>query len=133
MDNLNNILNIEPEPNTAIVPQHTVIERPVDSQISKDFEYARENLMDVIEKGQEALFDMMDVARQSQHPRAYEVISTLMTTLVGANKDLLELQGKKKKLMDADPAANAQQVTNNLFVGSTAELQKMLDQRRNNN
>jgi hypothetical protein len=74
----------------------------------------------------------MDVARQSQHPRAYEVLSTLMNTMVGASKDLLELQAKKKKLLEEDPAANNQQVTNNLFVGSTAELQKMLDQRRNN-
>jgi hypothetical protein len=88
--------------------------------------------MDVIEKGQEALFDLMDVARQSQHPRAYEVLSTMMNTLVGANKDLLELQGKKKKLLEVEPEANNQQVTNNLFVGSTAELQKMIDQRRNN-
>lgn len=132
MDKLNNILNITPEEPEAVIQPPTVIAKPVDSQITNDFEYARENLMDVIEKGQEALFDMMDVARQSQHPRAYEVISTLMTTLVGANKDLLDLQGKKKKLLEQDPNANSQQVTNNLFVGSTAELQKMLEQRRNN-
>jgi hypothetical protein len=101
--------------------------------VQDDFDYARENLMDVIGKGQEALFDLMDVARQSQHPRAYEVLSTLMNTMVGASKDLLELQAKKKKLMDSDPAANTQQVTNNLFVGSTMELQQMLDQRKNKN
>jgi hypothetical protein len=88
--------------------------------------------MDVIGKGQEALFDLMDVARQSQHPRAYEVLSTMMNTLIGANKDLLDLQAKKKKLLEAEPEANNQQVTNNLFVGSTAELQKMIEQRRNN-
>lgn len=102
------------------------------TQVQNDFEYARENLMDVIEKGQEALFDMIDVAKQSQHPRAYEVLSTLINTLVGANKDLLDLQGKKKKLLEADPNVNNQPITNNLFVGSTAELQKMLEQRRNN-
>lgn len=118
MENSN---NIEPE----VIIQHG------DKQVENDFDYARENLMEVIEKGQEALFDMMDVAKQSQHPRAYEVISTLMTTLVGANKDLLDLQAKKKKLLQADPNANSQQVTNNLFVGSTAELQKMLEQSRN--
>lgn len=129
MDKLNNILNIEP---TDVVV-HTPIARPANKQAETDFDYARENLMDVIEKGQEALFDMMDVAKQSQHPRAYEVLSTLIGTLVGANKDLLDLQFKKKKLMEADPSANAQQVTNNLFVGSTMELQKMLDQRKNKN
>jgi hypothetical protein len=130
MKKLNQILNIQPDADRQYLPM--VQDRPEDPTIQNDFDYARENLMDVIEKGQEALFDLMDVARQSQHPRAYEVLSTMMSTLVGANKDLLDLQGKKKKLLEADPNANSQQVTNNLFVGSTAELQKMLDQRRNN-
>jgi hypothetical protein len=130
MKKLNDILNIQPDSSRQFLPM--VQNKPEDSTVQDDFDYARENLMDVIGKGQEALFDLMDVARQSQHPRAYEVLSTLMNTMVGASKDLLELQAKKKKLLEADPAANNQQVTNNLFVGSTAELQKMLDQRRNN-
>jgi hypothetical protein len=130
MKKLNQILNIQPDADRQYLPM--VQDRPEDPTIQNDFDYARENLMDVIEKGQEALFDLMDVARQSQHPRAYEVLSTMMNTLVGANKDLLELQGKKKKLLEIEPEANNQQVTNNLFVGSTAELQKMIDQRRNN-
>lgn len=130
MKKLNQILNIEPDDTRQFLPM--VQDKPIDSTVQNDFDYARENLMDVIGKGQEALFDLMDVARQSQHPRAYEVLSTMMTTLVGANKDLLDLQAKKKKLLEAEPEANNQQVTNNLFVGSTAELQKMIDQRRNN-
>ena len=131
MKKLNQILNIQPDADKQYLPM--VQGRPEDPSIQNDFDYARENLMDVIEKGQEALFDLMDVARQSQHPRAYEVLSTMMNTLVGANKDLLDLQAKKKKLLEVEPEANNQQVTNNLFVGSTAELQKMIDQRRNNN
>lgn len=130
MKKLNQILNIQPDADRQYLPM--VQDRPEDPTIQNDFDYARENLMDVIGKGQEALFDLMDVARQSQHPRAYEVLSTMMTTLVGANKDLLDLQAKKKKLLEVEPEANNQQVTNNLFVGSTAELQKMIDQRRNN-
>jgi hypothetical protein len=130
MKKLNDILNIQPDGNRQFLPM--VQDKPQDSTVQDDFDYARENLMDVIGKGQEALFDLMDVARQSQHPRAYEVLSTLMNTMVGASKDLLELQAKKKKLLETNPEANNQQVTNNLFVGSTAELQKMLDQRRNN-
>jgi hypothetical protein len=130
MKKTNDILNIQPDGSRQFLPM--VQDKPQDSTVQDDFDYARENLMDVIGKGQEALFDLMDVARQSQHPRAYEVLSTLMNTMVGASKDLLELQAKKKKLLEADPEANNQQVTNNLFVGSTAELQKMLDQRRNN-
>lgn len=130
MKKLNSILNIQPDDTRQFLPM--VQDKPEDPTVQNDFDYARENLMDVIGKGQEALFDLMDVARQSQHPRAYEVLSTMMNTLVGANKDLLDLQAKKKKLLETEPEANNQQVTNNLFVGSTAELQKMIDQRRNN-
>jgi hypothetical protein len=107
-----------------------VIEKKMSTQVSADFEYARENMMEVINKGQEALFDLMDVAKQSQHPRAYEVLATMMSTMVGASKDLLDLQAKKKKIMEDDPSASPQQVTNNLFVGSTAELQKYLKQHK---
>ena len=107
-----------------------VIEKKATTQVDADFEYARENMMEVINKGQEALFDLMDVARQSQHPRAYEVLATMMNTMVGASKDLLDLQAKKKKIMEEDPSASPQQVTNNLFVGSTAELQKYLKQNK---
>jgi len=103
-----------------------VVEKKATTQTEADFEYARENKMEVINKGQEALFDLMDVARQSQHPRAYEVLATMMNTMVGASKDLLDLQAKKKKILEADPEASPQQVTNNLFVGSTADLQKMI-------
>lgn len=107
-----------------------VIEKKRTTQIDADFEFARENIMDVVNKGQEALFDLMDVARQSQHPRAYEVLATMMNTMVGASKDLLDLQARKKKILEEDPSASPQQVTNNLFVGSTAELQKYLKQNR---
>jgi hypothetical protein len=107
-----------------------VYEKRTNTQVDTDFEFARENIMDVVNKGQEALFDLMDVARQSQHPRAYEVLATMMNTMVGASKDLLDLQAKKKKMLEDDPNASAQQVTNNLFVGSTAELQKYLKQQK---
>lgn len=122
---LDKFLNIAPGENLP-----AVVEKKMTTQVDADFEYARENMMEVINKGQEALFDLMDVARQSQHPRAYEVLATMMNTMVGASKDLLDLQAKKKKMMEEDPSASPQQVTNNLFVGSTAELQKYLKQNR---
>lgn len=122
---LDKFLNIAPGENLP-----AVVEKKMTTQVDADFEYARENMMEVINKGQEALFDLMDVARQSQHPRAYEVLATMMNTMVGASKDLLDLQAKKKKIMEEDPSASPQQVTNNLFVGSTAELQKYLKQNR---
>lgn len=122
---LDKFLNIAPGENLP-----AVVEKKMTTQVDADFEYARENMMEVINRGQEALFDLMDVARQSQHPRAYEVLATMMNTMVGASKDLLDLQAKKKKIMEEDPSASPQQVTNNLFVGSTAELQKYLKQNR---
>lgn len=122
---LDKFLNIAPGENLP-----AVVEKKMTTQVNADFEYARENMMEVINKGQEALFDLMDVARQSQHPRAYEVLATMMNTMVGASKDLLDLQAKKKKILEEDPSASPQQVTNNLFVGSTAELQKYLKQQK---
>ncbi len=122
---LDKFLNIAPGENLP-----AVVEKKMTTQVNADFEYARENMMEVINKGQEALFDLMDVARQSQHPRAYEVLATMMNTMVGASKDLLDLQAKKKKILEDDPSASPQQVTNNLFVGSTADLQKYLKQQK---
>ena len=96
-----------------------------ESQVHDDFEYARGNLIAVIEKGQEALSGIVDVAGMSQHPRAYEVVATLVKTVADANKDLLELQKRKKELTGIDPQGPTT-VNNNLFVGSTAELQKLI-------
>ncbi len=95
-----------------------------DTQVTDDFEYARGNLIAAIEKGQEALTGIVDVAGMSQHPRAFEVVATLLKTVADANKDLLELQKRKKDLTGIGPAPTT--VNNNLFVGSTAELQKLI-------
>jgi hypothetical protein len=95
-----------------------------DNQVEDDFEFARGHMINVIEKGQEALSDMLQVAGMSQHPRAYEVIATLMKTMADANKDLLELQKRKKDLTGIGPVPTT--VNNNLFVGSTAELQRLI-------
>ena len=90
-----------------------------------DYEYARRNLYDVIEKGNNALEDIMDVAKQSESPRAYEVVTNLIKTMVDANKDLLQLAKTKKELEAREPE-KAQVTNNNLFVGSSAELLKMI-------
>ena len=100
-------------------------------QPEQDFQYARDNFYNVIEKGTEALEDMLHVAKASEHPRAYEVVSTLMKTLVDANKDLVAMGEKKAKAEEPD-SANKNVTNNNLFVGSTTELQAMLKDMRNN-
>ena len=101
-----------------------VEEKQVPTDEENDFKYARGNFYNVIEKGTEALEDMLRVAQASEHPRAYEVVSTIMKTLMDANKDLVELSDKKQK--KEDPKDNNNVTNQNLFVGSTAELQKML-------
>lgn len=93
-------------------------------QVNDDFEYARGNMIAAIEKGQEALSAILDVAGMSQHPRAYEVAAKLLDSVSAANKDLLELQKRKADLTGIGPKPTT--VNNNLFVGSTAELQQLI-------
>jgi hypothetical protein len=99
---------------------------PIDSVT--DYQYARGNMINILEKGNQALDGMLDVADQSQHPRAYEVVATLIKTLADANKDLIELAKKTKELEKIDGVESPQTINNNLFVGSTVELQKLLKQ-----
>ena len=128
MKNLDNILNIAPEIKEEKLP--SIINVESKTEASDDFTYARDNLYDVINKGQDALEEMLEVAKQSQHPRAYEVFATLMNTMLTANKDLVEMQKKKKEFFVKEEEKLAQSVTNNLFVGSTAELQKFIADRK---
>ena len=99
------------------------------SLVPTDYEYARGSMITVIEKGNEALSDMLSVAQQSQQPRAYEVVATLLKTIADTNKDLLELQKKHKDIENMDGPQTPQTINNNLFVGSTYELQKLIKQQ----
>lgn len=111
-------------------------EKDIDSMLAKahddsarnDFESARASLYEVIQTGKEAMDKLTEIASQSQHPRAFEVLAKLMDTVVNTNKELLELQSKIRTIDAADAPTNekAKSITNNLFVGSTAELQKMI-------
>lgn len=129
-ENLNNIFNVEGELVDEKAPslrrENFNARTKDDDDISKDYKFARENLYDVIERGTEALDYLLELAKASEHPRAFEVVSTLTKTLVDANKDLLEVQSKVKKLKQEDNEGSAKNVTNALFVGSTADLQKLI-------
>ena len=96
------------------------------SKKDDDYEFARRNLYDVISKGTDALDDIMDIAKQSESARAFEVATNLIKTMVDANKDLLALAKTKKELDKTEAPTNEKTVNNNLFVGSSAELLKML-------
>jgi len=110
-----------------MVPMQGVLpveSKPIDN--NDDFEYARGNMLSILERGNGALDSLLDVADQSQHPRAYEVVATLIKTLADANKDLLELQKKNKELKKVEDNNTPKTINNNLFVGSTTELQRLL-------
>jgi len=97
--------------------------------VDADYQYARENLYNVIERGSDALNTLVEIANQSESPRAFEIVSTLIKTLSDANKDLLEVQTKVKKLKE-ETAAGPKNVTNALFIGNTSELQKLIRDRK---
>lgn len=129
-DPIANALNMAPLQSTFIKELEAVAH---DDSAKQDFEVARANLHDVIETGKEALNKLAQIADSSQHPRAFEVLSTLMKTVVDANKDLLDLQKKIRDINDIDTPQNekAKTINNNLFVGSTAELQKVIQDLNN--
>lgn len=98
-----------------------------DTTADDDFEYTRQVYHDLIAKGTDALEDMMEVARQSEHPRAFEVLATMLKSIADVNNDLVALHKKKKDYHRPDSKTLPSGVTtNNLFVGSTTELQRML-------
>jgi len=130
-DGIADSLNVE----TEIIPAEESkpkkkTERIVDIEkdIQKDYEYSRSQLYDVIEKGQEALSGILDVANNTDHPRAFEVAGQLVKSVSDATEKLIALQQKMQDLEEGPK--KKQNVTNNnaLFVGSTAELQKLIKQ-----
>jgi hypothetical protein len=96
-------------------------------KIKSDFEYSRDTLYDLIQKGRNALEDMIEVARESEHPRAFEVLSGLIKNVADVNDKLMDLN-KKHKEVHAKEESSKQvgNTTNNLFLGSTTDLQRML-------
>jgi hypothetical protein len=101
-----------------------IIETPV-GKIESDYDKTRGNLHDLLLKGQEALNAALEVAKQSEHPRAFEVVGNLMKQLADINQQLMDVHQQKQKL---DGPKSAEKVTNNnaIFVGSTAELNKLI-------
>ena len=98
-------------------------------QIESDYEYARGNMISAIEKGQEALNGILELAGMSQHPRSYEVAAKLLDSVTNANEKLLELT--KKKMDISGEIGQPKTINNNLFVGSTAELQRLIKSNGN--
>jgi uncharacterized protein YsxB (DUF464 family) len=132
-DNIGEALGLNPLPSTEINQVKQIVAKAHDDSAKNDFEMARANIHEVIQNGLNAIDKLSQVADASQHPRAFEVLAKLMDTVVTANKDLLELQTKIREIDAKDAPTNeqAKSVTNNLFVGSTADLQKVIENMKN--
>jgi Terminase DNA packaging enzyme len=130
-DPLSKALNLTPMTTDTTVK--SLVAKAHDDSAKNDFEMARSNIHEVIQNGTYAIEKLAQIADSSQHPRAFEVLATLMKTMLDANKDLLDLQKKIREIDAADAPTNeaAKQVTNNLFVGSTADLQKVIEDMKN--
>jgi len=109
-------------PNVGI----TKPDRLTKSDIDKDYEYTRGNLYSIIEKGQEAINGILELAQESEMPRAYEVAGQLIKSVSDATDKLMDLQKKLKDVEEETQQKGPNTVNNALFVGSTAELQKLL-------
>jgi len=127
-----NALGVTPPVKTESVVA-TIVASAKDDSAMTDFNLARSNIHEVIQNGSHAIDKLSQIADASQHPRAFEVLATLLKVQLDANKDLMELQKKIRDIQAADEPHNqdAKQVTNNLFVGSTSELQKMIENMKN--
>ena len=125
-DILNEVLGVsEPTPKEVVVSEP--VPRPSDDldDVDADYKYQRDNFYNLIEKGQNAIEGILNVAKESDHPRGYEVAGNLIKQVAEVTEKLGDLQEKMKKLKEV-PNSAPKNVTNALFVGSTAELQKML-------
>ena len=126
-DKLNETFNTDDD-----ILQPEVIEKKVEKikntvdDIKKDYDYTRGNLYSIIEKGQEAINGILELAQESEMPRAYEVAGQLIKNVADATDKLMDLQKKLKDVEEEKTSKGPTNVTNALFVGSTADLQKML-------
>lgn len=126
-EKLSKVLDIEPISFTEVVeaPQENI-----QGQIENDSDFARKNIVNLIEKGNNAIDHLLRVAIESEHPRAYEVASGLIKNLSDLNKDLLQIQKTKKELLPKPTENNNLNIDKAVFVGSTTDLIKMLKQSK---
>jgi len=131
-DDLNDTFNVTGDIVSIEEDNTTKIEKVASSvdDIKKDYEYTRGNLYSLIEKGQEAINGILELAQESEMPRAYEVAGQLIKNVADATDKLMDLQKKLKDVEEEKVGKGPTNVTNALFVGSTADLAKLLKQQR---
>jgi len=128
LDNAFNITPTEVEVDSVEVKQPVGIQKPpiTKDDITRDYEYTRGNLYSIIEKGQEAIDGILELAQESDMPRAYEVAGQLIKSVSDATDKLMDLQKKLKDVNEEQQSKGPNTVNNALFVGSTAELAKLI-------
>ncbi len=119
-ETLSEVLDVEPIGSIELLPAQPV------TKVDDDAEFARENIRTLIEKGNLAVDGILHVAKESEHPRAYEVAANLIKNLSDLNKDLMEIQKRKKDLAPQSQRSGDINVDKAVFVGSTTELVKFL-------
>jgi hypothetical protein len=124
-DPINKALGIGPLPTNKYIA--SIVNELNDDSALKDFTFARSNIQEVIQNGIDAIAKLATIADQSQNPRAFEVLAKLMDTVVNASEKLLDVQKKVKEMTKANEPTGDKTVTNNLFVGSTSDLQTILE------
>ena len=126
-DILDEILDIEETTGELVEekPKDIIVRDDTLDDIDSDYKYQRENFYNLIERGQDAIDGILEVAKQSDHPRSYEVAGNLISQVAEVTEKLSRLQSSMKRLKEV-PSNAPKNVTNALYVGSTAELQKLL-------
>ena len=125
-DSLDNTFNVASE---VVEPSHKevgITKPDASTEIRKDYEYTRGNLYSIIEKGQEAINGILEIAQESEMPRAYEVAGQLIKSVSDATDKLLDLQKKIKEVNEEEKKGPTSVTNNALFVGSTADLAKLI-------
>ena len=129
---IDDVLGITSDIKQEIVDPKPLVPRPNDSyeDADADYKYSRENFYSLVERGQDAIDGILEVAKEGEHPRAYEVVGQLIKNVAEVTEKLVDLQDKMKKLKEV-PDHAPKNVTNALFIGSTKELQNLLKDKSN--
>ena len=127
-----------PEESTEILNTGEVLPATIndDEQKDTDFQYARENMYHIIERGRDEMDELLEIAKAEESPRAFEVFGQLLKNMTDSQEKLMELHQKKQRMEsdgDRQEVTRAQNVTNALFVGSTAELLKLVKKETKEN
>ena len=129
---IDDVLGITSDIKQEILDPKPLVPRPNDSleDADADYKYSRENFYSLVERGQDAIDGILEVAKEGEHPRAYEVVGQLIKNVAEVTEKLADLQEKMKKLKEV-PDHAPKNVTNALFIGSTKELQNLLKDKSN--